>query len=132
MMQASQLDYTNFFRNLGNYNLAAGADNNHIRDQFIDRTAFDAWEASYRTRLQNEPCNDFERKVLMDSINPKYILRNYLVQIAIEKAEKDRDFSEVDILLKLLESPFDEQPEMERYAALPPEWANNISVSCSS
>ena len=132
MMQASQLDYTNFFRNLGNYNSAAGADNNHIRDQFIDRTAFDAWEASYRTRLQNEPCNDFERKVLMDSINPKYILRNYLVQIAIEKAEKDRDFSEVDILLKLLESPFDEQPEMERYAALPPEWANNISVSCSS
>ena len=132
MMQTSQIDYTNFFRSLGNYKSAVGADNNHLRNQFIDRTAFDAWEESYRARLLSESEGDLERKAFMDSINPKYILRNYLAQIAIEKAEKDRDFSEVDILLKLLERPFDEQPEMERYAALPPEWAHKISVSCSS
>ncbi|MDX8386499.1 MAG: protein adenylyltransferase SelO family protein, partial [Gallionella sp.] len=132
MMQSSQIDFTHFFRGLGNYNSAVDADNNQFRNQFIDRAAFDAWEVSYRARLLNEPCNDIERKVLMDRCNPKYILRNYLAQIAIEKAEKDRDFSEVDILLKLLQKPFDEQPEMERYAALPPEWAQKISVSCSS
>ncbi len=132
MMQASQIDYTNFFRGLSGYNSTADADNSHVRNQFIDRAAFDAWEKSYRARLLNQPGNDLERKVLMDSINPKYILRNYLAQIAIEKAEKYRDFSEVEVLLKLLERPFDEQPDMEKYAALPPEWAHKISVSCSS
>ena len=67
----------------------------------------------------------------MNKINPKYILRNYLVQIAIEKAQKD-DFSEVDKLLKILENPFDEQPEYESYAKLPPDWANDLEISCSS
>jgi uncharacterized protein YdiU (UPF0061 family) len=132
MMQASQLDYTNFFRHLGKYNSTVDADNSHLRNQFVDRSAFDTWEASYRARLLNEPDSDFERKVFMDRFNPKYILRNHLAQIAIEKAEKSRDFSEIDILLKLFERPFDEQPKMERYAALPPEWARKISVSCSS
>ena len=68
----------------------------------------------------------------MDRVNPKYILRNYLAQVAIGKAEKERDFSEVDRLLKLLGRPFDEQPEMADYAAPPPDWAQHISVSCSS
>jgi len=132
MMQASQLDYTNLFRSLGNFNSAPDANNSHLRDQFIDRAAFDSWAAAYRARLQHEPGTDSERKARMDRINPKYILRNYLAQFAIEKAEKDRDFSEIDRLLNLLSKPFDEQPEMEKYAASPPEWAKQISVSCSS
>ena len=68
----------------------------------------------------------------MDRVNPKYILRNYLAQTAISKAEKERDFSEIDLLLLLLERPFDEQPEMEHYAAQSPSWARHIEVSCSS
>ena len=68
----------------------------------------------------------------MDQANPKYILRNYLAQIAIGKAEQERDYSEVDRLLALLQRPYDEQPEMAAYAAPPPEWAQQISVSCSS
>jgi uncharacterized protein YdiU (UPF0061 family) len=68
----------------------------------------------------------------MDAVNPKYILRNYLAQITIEKAEKPRGFSEIDRLLNLLSKPFDKQPEMESYAATPPEWAQQIEVSCSS
>jgi serine/tyrosine/threonine adenylyltransferase len=132
MMHASQLDYTNLFRSLGNFNSAADATNDLLRDQFIDRAAFDAWAEAYRARLQREPGTDSERKARMDAVNPKYILRNYLAQIAIEKAEKHRDFSEIDRLLNLLSKPFDEQPEMESYAASPPEWARQISVSCSS
>ena len=132
MMQASQLDYTNLFRSLGDFNSAPDANNSQLRDQFIDRTAFDAWAASYRARLQHEPDTDSGRKVRMNAANPKYILRNYLAQAAIEKAEKDRDFSEIDRLLKLLSKPFEEQPEMKNYAATPPEWAQQISVSCSS
>jgi uncharacterized protein YdiU (UPF0061 family) len=68
----------------------------------------------------------------MDSVNPKYILRNYLAQNAIGQAENNRDFSEIDRLLKLLSNPFDDKPEMEQYAAIPPEWARQLEVSCSS
>jgi hypothetical protein len=132
MMRASQLDYTNFFRSLGNFRTVPGETNHALRDQFIDRAAFDGWAESYRARLQREAGADAERKARMNRVNPKYILRNYLAQIAIGKAEQERDFSEVDRLLNLLGSPYDEQPEMESYAALPPEWACRLEVSCSS
>ena len=56
----------------------------------------------------------------------------YLAQVAISKAQQERDFSEVDRLLSLLSCPYDEQAEMEIYAAPAPEWARKIEVSCSS
>jgi uncharacterized protein YdiU (UPF0061 family) len=132
MMHASQVDYTNLFRSLGNFDSSADAANDELRDQFIDRAAFDAWSAAYRARLQHEPGTDSERKARMDTVNPKYILRNYLAQDAIEKAEKQKEYSEIDRLLNLLANPFDEQPGMESYAAAPPDWARQIEVSCSS
>jgi serine/tyrosine/threonine adenylyltransferase len=132
MMHDSQLDYTNLFRSMGNFNSAADATNDLLRDQFIDRAAFDAWAKTYRAQLQLEPGTDIERKARMDKVNPKYILRNYLAQNAIERAEKHRDYAEIDLLLNLLGKPFDEQPEMESYSATPPEWAQQIEVSCSS
>jgi hypothetical protein len=132
MMQASRADYTNLFRSLSNFNSAADAQNSALRDQFIDRAAFDEWAAAYRARLQAEHSVDQARKLAMDRVNPKYILRNYLAQVAISKAEKERDYSEVDRLLHLLARPFDEQPEMESYAAPAPEWARHLEVSCSS
>lgn len=132
MMQASQLDYTKLFRSLGDFDSSADASNETLRDQFIDRAVFDAWAATYRARLQLEPGTDSERKAQMDAVNPRYILRNHLAQSAIEMAEKQRDFSEIDRLLALLGKPFDEQPGMESYAAPLPEGAQRISVSCSS
>ena len=68
----------------------------------------------------------------MHRVNPKYVLRNYLAQTAIEKAAGDRDYSEIDRLLHLLRRPYDEQPDMAAYAASPPDWAQQIHVSCSS
>ncbi|MFX6040868.1 selenoprotein O and cysteine-containing protein, partial [Acinetobacter baumannii] len=62
---------------------------------------------------------------------PKYVLRNYLAQEAIDRA-LEKDFREVARLQQILQHPFDEQPEFERYAALPPEWARHLEVSCSS
>jgi len=132
MMQASRLDFTNTFRSMGRFKSAADEKNSVLRDQFIDRAAFDQWAEVYRLRLQDETASDAERKARMDKVNPKYILRNYLAQTAISKAEKERDYSEVDRLLALLAKPFDEQPEMESYAAPAPEWARHIEVSCSS
>ncbi|MGB5441135.1 MAG: hypothetical protein WBN57_00700, partial [Gammaproteobacteria bacterium] len=61
-----------------------------------------------------------------------YILRNYMAQIAIDKAVQVQDYSEIDRLFKLLQTPFDEHPEMAHYAAPPPDWAEDIEVSCSS
>ncbi len=132
MMRVSELDYTSLFRKLGQFKVAAGEKNSLLRDLFIDRAAFDAWAAAYRARLQAETGTDAERRARMDRVNPKYILRNYLAQTAISKAEKERDFSEVERLLNLLSRPYDEQPEMESYAAPAPDWARNIEVSCSS
>ena len=67
----------------------------------------------------------------MNQTNPKYVLRNYLAQVAIEKAQ-NKDFTEVERLLAVLQRPYDEQPEHEQYAALPPDWASHLEVSCSS
>ena len=103
-----------------------------MRDLIVNRPAFDAWATRYAARLAAESSHDAERHLRMNAVNPKYVLRNHLAQVAIEKAEKHRDFSEVDQLLRLLQRPFDEQPEFEAYAAPPPDWAKGIAVSCSS
>ncbi len=125
-------DYTIFFRALGRFNAQQGADNDAVRDLMVNRAAFDAWLARYSARLAAESGNDADRRMRMDVVNPKYVLRNHLAQIAIDKATRQRDFSEIDGLLKLLQRPFDEQPEREAYAAPPPDWAKGIEVSCSS
>ena len=131
IMQQSNVDFTLFFRRLSELKIDDFESNHLIRDLFTDRLAFDDWSVQYRKRLKLENSIDEVRKIKMNSVNPKYILRNYLLQVAIEKAQND-DFTEVNKLLKIIETPFDEQPEFESYANLPPDWASNISVSCSS
>ena len=68
----------------------------------------------------------------MKTVNPKYILRNYLVELAIRKAADEKDYSEVNRLLAIMQTPFDEQVEFSDYAREPPDWAQKIEVSCSS
>lgn len=131
LMQANHADFTLFFRRLGELKVDAPEQDAPIRDLFIEREAFDAWAVQYRARLRAEHSVDSERKLAMDAVNPKYVLRNYLAQVAIEKAQ-NKDFSEIAKLLTVLERPFDEQPGQEHYAALPPDWASHLEVSCSS
>jgi uncharacterized protein YdiU (UPF0061 family) len=136
-MQDSHVDFTLFFRRLCDLQLDATdvlAADAPLRDLFIDRAAFDAWAQGYRARLRREGnagSVDAERQAAMRRANPKYVLRNYLAQNAIERAQNG-DFDEVARLLAVLEHPFDEQPEHEAYAALPPDWASHLEVSCSS
>jgi uncharacterized protein YdiU (UPF0061 family) len=131
LMAGSRVDFPYFFRQLSSVSLINTQTDEPLRDLFIDRSAFDVWLSEYRQRLTQENSNDTRRKEAMDKVNPKYVLRNYLAQIAIDKAQ-NKDFSEVNNLLQILQNPFDEQPEHEKYAALPPDWAAGIEVSCSS
>jgi uncharacterized protein YdiU (UPF0061 family) len=67
----------------------------------------------------------------MLAINPKFVLRNYLAEQAI-RAARERDYTELARLHDVLRRPFDEQPDREAYASAPPDWAQTLSVSCSS
>ena len=105
--------------------------NQTVRDQFLDREGFDGWAEKYLQRLAQQSSTDAQRQEKMLATNPKYILRNYMAQAAIEQAYQG-DYTEVQLLLEVLQSPFDEHPDAEKYAGLPPDWAEAISVSCSS
>lgn len=130
-MAADRTDFSITFRRLAQFNSAEGASNEVVRDMFLDRPAFDAWAKTYAARLRSEGSIDAERASRMNRANPKYVLRNHLAEVAIRAAEQG-DFSETHKLLKVLERPYDEQPEHSAYADFPPEWAKTIEVSCSS
>ena len=130
LMQAGGVDYTLFFRRLGNESAALATA--RLRDDFIDIKGFDAWADRYKARIAREPDQDeSRRKARMHAVNPLYILRNYLAQKAIDAAENG-DYSEVRQLHAVLSKPFEEQPGMERYAERPPEWGKHLEISCSS
>ena len=135
-LQQHRPDFTLFFRTLSRLPAAvdpekAAKTDAPLRDMFVDRSACDVWLAGWRARLAQTPWDDAERQAAMLAANPKYVLRNWLAEVAIRQA-KAGDFSEVQRLLACLRHPYDEQPEFEAYAALPPDWANGLAVSCSS
>jgi uncharacterized protein YdiU (UPF0061 family) len=141
-LQQHRPDFTIFFRRLSRLPAAtieatAGprVDREKIdaplRDLFVDRAACDTWLDTWRARLAQTPWSDSERQASMLAANPKYILRNWLAEAAIRQA-KEKDYSGVQRLLTCLRRPFDEQPEFEDFAALPPDWASGLEVSCSS
>lgn len=100
-----------------------------------DKADIIAWLRRYQQRVQQDGTKDADRKAAMNQVNPKYVLRNYLAQQAIEKAE-DGDFSEIWKLLDIMHKPYDEQPEYEDYAGKRPDWARQkpgcSMLSCSS
>jgi uncharacterized protein YdiU (UPF0061 family) len=127
MMAKDQVDYTLMFRKLCDFSAA----NQSVRDYFIDRDQFDSWAKDYLQRLESQNLTDQQRCQSMQKINPLYILRNYMAQTAIEAAEGG-DYSEVELLLKILNNPYTNYADAEKYEGLPPDWASKISVSCSS
>lgn len=131
LMAAGRVDYTIFFRALGGFKSGEAETNDSLRDFFTDRDGFDRWAIRYADRLRAETGHDDDRRARMNQVNPKYILRNYLAQTAIERAQQ-KDYSEIDRLRQLLKDPFAEQPDMDAYAAPPPDWGRQILVSCSS
>lgn len=99
------------------------------------RACIGNWLRSYIKRVRNDGTPDDIRRKRMNAVNPKYVLRNYLAQLAIDKAEQG-NFSMVNDLLELLRHPYDEQSGKEEFAAKRPDWARQRAgcsmLSCSS
>jgi uncharacterized protein YdiU (UPF0061 family) len=119
LLDLYHIDYTRFWRQLAD-------------DIIPNEIQKERWYDIYKQRLASEGsyANKIRRES-MNRINPKYILRTYMAQTAIEKAQKG-DFSEIDRLLHLLRRPYDEQDDMNDYAKLSPQWAKKLVISCSS
>jgi len=134
MLKRCKLDFCIFFRKLSDIHEPQVF--KALRDLCLDIKAFDSWVEQYQQVLitdgqVNDEATQASRKERMDQVNPKYILRNYLAQNAIAAAQQG-DYSLVQTLHKVLLKPFDEQPESEAYADLPPDWGKKLEVSCSS
>lgn len=93
------------------------------------------WFEIYQNRLEKETISSEERKEKMDLVNPKYVLRNYMSQLAIDEANKG-NYDLIDELYQLLKKPYAEQPKHQKWFAKRPEWARNkvgsSMLSCSS
>lgn len=127
LLANNHTDYTRFLRELSCLDRQG---NEAVIDLVLDREAAKTWLTRYLERAARElgqegrPISTRERCQAMRQVNPKYILRNYLAQQAIEFAERG-DFEEMQRLATVLASPYAEHPEFERYAKLPPEWGKN-------
>ena len=127
LLAADRVDYPIFWRRLSG--AVATEDFEPVRDLFLDRAALDAWLLQYKELLALDGWA--LAADLMHKTNPRFVLRNHLGEQAI-RAAKLGDFSELQILQRLLARPFDDHPGHEAYAGFPPDWASSISISCSS
>ena len=115
-MAKNAADFTLTFRRLAE--AAADADNDSVRAQFTDPTAFDAWAVRWRQRLDAEPQFAAERHTAMRSVNPAFIPRNHRIEAVIQAAVKD-DYKPFEELLAVLSKPYEDQPEFAAYAEPP-------------
>ena len=127
LMAREGSDYTRTFRMLSQTEQQSAA--SPLRDEFIDRAAFDSWFGTYRERLQREEIQDDDRQAQMKAVNPAMVLRNWLAQRAIEQAEQG-DYAELHRLHDVLRTPFADRSD--DYVSRPPDWGKRLEVSCSS
>ena len=141
-LQATETDMTIFFRLLSK--VKKGQEVGHpsdfltlVKDAFYTpeelkdevEKSWGEWFEKYVARLGLEVDSDEAREIKMNEVNPKYVLRNYMAQLAIDKADEG-DFSLIDELYELLKNPYSEQSENQKWFTKRPEWARE-KVGCS-
>ena len=142
LLAATETDMTLFFRRLARVDQCAPALEPLLDAYYAPaelaptlRERTEAWLAAYAARLRHEGEADRVRVARMNASNPLFVPRNYLAQLAIDRAEAG-DFSTLAEWLEVLRRPYQEQPGKERYAAKRPEWARHrvgcSMLSCSS
>ena len=152
LLQLVETDMTIFYRRLAlidtNVETPLNASNceaviNHLSKAYYVpkqitpdyKTRLCLWLNRYINRIKKDGIPDDIRVKRMNAVNPKYVLRNYMAQLAIDQAEQG-DFSMVNELLELLRRPYDEQPDKEKFAEKRPDWARHRAgcsmLSCSS
>jgi uncharacterized protein YdiU (UPF0061 family) len=141
LMQQAEVDMTWFFRGLAEVD-ATAPDMAPLREAFYredlrrqHEAAFQAWLDRYAARLRQDGEAQSTRQARMNAVNPRFVLRNYLAQQAIDLAEQG-DASMVHELLDVMRRPYDEQPERMQFAGKRPDWAREKAgcsmLSCSS
>ncbi len=130
LMQAHRIDYTQAFRALSESN------NDAFLNLVLDRDAVRPWLARYRESAQQSLAvtglDPERRNAQMREVNPKFVLRNWVAEEVIRGVRDEGDTTAFEQVFRALQSPFDEHPDCERYAGPPPDWAQHLSVSCSS
>lgn len=139
VLQLTETDMTLFFRMLADFKKSHPQDGlNLISQAFYTPDAlqedaikkdWNTWFTNYANRLTLELRSDEDRKVVMNKVNPKYVLRNYMAQLAIEETEKG-NHQLLDTFYQLLKKPYHDQPGHEKWFAKRPEWARH-KVGCS-
>jgi uncharacterized protein YdiU (UPF0061 family) len=139
-LQLSETDMTIFFRNLSSVSVT---EKDSMESLQVVQEAFYVpneitgevlnnwinWISQYQKRLELEDLSDADRKMNMNAVNPKYVLRNYMAQLVIDATEKG-DLNLLQEIYALLKDPYSEQIEYEKWFAKRPEWARN-KVGCS-
>ncbi len=140
LLHRSEMDMTIFFRNLSSYDgiisdayISSLSEMSYADDFSRFEKDWKKWFTTYSLYISKEDNSD--RKKMMNKINPKYVLRNYMAQLAIDAADNG-DYTVLDELFQLLKRPYNEQPEKEKWFAKRPDWAKHkvgcSQLSCSS
>ena len=142
-----ETDMTIFYRKLADLSPEIDQDDDSLLTPLLDayyraeeltpehKARIGGWLRSYLLRVAGSGIDHAARRRQMNAVNPKYVLRNYLAQLTIDKAETG-DFALVNELLEVMRQPYAEQPGKEEFARKRPEWARHRAgcsmLSCSS
>lgn len=142
ILEEFEMDMTMFYRNLNKFDASKPTDfikllkdSSYAEDFSKHEAKWNEWLSEYANRIIKEASDPDKRIAAMNLQNPKYVLRNYMAQLAIDDADKG-DYELLNELYEMLKNPYDEQSEMEKWFAKRPDWAKNrvgcSMLSCSS